>query len=71
MVTDEEITRQLTALLRAKTGDPSARIGALTTLPGHAGQSYSFELATGAGTTVKRERLVLRLPPMSCARRAS
>ena len=63
MVTDEEITRQLTALLRAKTGDPSARIGALTTLPGHAGQSYSFELATGAGTTVKRERLVLRLAP--------
>ena len=59
MVTDEEITRQLTALVRAKTGDPSARVSALTTLPGHAGQSYSFELEAGAA----RERLVLRLAP--------
>ena len=63
MVSDEEITRQLTALVRARTGDPSARIGALTTLPGHAGQSYSFELETGSGAAAKRERLVLRLAP--------
>ena len=63
MVSDEEITHQLTALVRAKTGDPSARIGALTTLPGHAGQSYSFDLETGGGATAKRERLVLRLAP--------
>jgi aminoglycoside phosphotransferase (APT) family kinase protein len=63
MVTDEEIARQLTALVRAETDDPSARIGALTTLPGHAGQSYSFELETGAGVATKRERLVLRLAP--------
>jgi aminoglycoside phosphotransferase (APT) family kinase protein len=59
MVTDEEITRQLTALLRAKTGDPSARVSGITTLPGHAGQSYSFELEAGGA----RERLVLRLAP--------
>ncbi len=63
MVSDEEITRQLTALVRAKTGDPSARISALTTLPGHAGQSYSFELETGSGATATCERLVLRLAP--------
>ena len=63
MVSDTEITRQLTALVRAKTGDSSARIGPLTTLPGHAGQSYSFELQTGAGASPKRERMVLRLAP--------
>src|ERR1700674_2016236 len=63
MASEEEITRQLTSLARAKTGDPSARLGAVVTLPGHAGQSYSFELESGAGTTAKRERLVLRLAP--------
>jgi aminoglycoside phosphotransferase (APT) family kinase protein len=63
MASEEEITRQLTALVRAKTGDPSARIAAVVTLPGHAGQSYSFELETGTGATAKRERLVLRLAP--------
>src|ERR1700676_3554984 len=63
MAADEEITRQLTTLVRARTGDPSARIGALTTLRGHAGRSYSFELEIGAGATAKRERLVLRLAP--------
>lgn len=63
MVSDEEITRQLTALVRARTGDPSARIGALTILPGHAGQSYSFELEAGAGAAARRERLVVRLAP--------
>src|ERR1700719_782662 len=63
MAADEEITRQLTTLVRARTGDPSARIGALTTLPGHAGQSYSFELETGVSATAKCERLVLRLAP--------
>ena len=63
MAAEEEITRQLTALVLAKTGDPSARIGALTTLPGHAGQSYSFELETGVSATAKCERLVLRLAP--------
>src|ERR1700687_5535113 len=63
MASEEGITRELTALVRAKTGDPSARIGALTTLPGHAGQSYSFEHEAGSGAAAKRERLVLRLAP--------
>ena len=63
MAPEEEITRRLTALVRAKTGDPSARVGELTTLPGLAGQSYSFELETGAGGAAKRKRLVLRLAP--------
>src|SRR5579863_3973969 len=63
MVSDQEIAGQLTALVRARTGDPSARVSALTTLPGHAGQSYSFELETGAGAAAIRERLVLRLAP--------
>jgi len=61
MASDEEITRQLLALLRAKTGDPTARVSPLVTLPGHAGQSYSFDLEIGANA--KRERLVLRLAP--------
>jgi aminoglycoside phosphotransferase (APT) family kinase protein len=63
MASDEEITRQLVALLRAKTGDPAARVSPLVTLPGHAGQSYSFDLETGVGADAKRERLVLRLAP--------
>jgi aminoglycoside phosphotransferase (APT) family kinase protein len=63
LASDEEITRQLIALLRSKTADPSARISPLTTLPGHAGQSYSFELETGNGATSRREHLVLRLAP--------
>jgi aminoglycoside phosphotransferase (APT) family kinase protein len=63
MVSEQEIAGQLLALIRAKTGDPSARIGPLTTLPGHAGQSYSFEFETGSGATAKREKLVLRLAP--------
>ena len=63
MASDEEIVRQLTALVRAKTGDPSARISASATLPGHAGQSYSFDLETGDGAAAKCERLVLRLAP--------
>jgi aminoglycoside phosphotransferase (APT) family kinase protein len=63
MASDEEITRQLLALVRTKTGDQSARVSPLATLPGHAGQSYSFDLETGSGASAKRERLVLRLAP--------
>ena len=49
MAVEDEIIRQLSALVRAKTGDPSARISGLTALPGHAGQSYGFELEIGQG----------------------
>ena len=40
----EEVTAQLTKLVRAKTGDAGARAHSLETLPGHAGFSYSFIL---------------------------
>jgi len=62
MTSDAEIERQLTAFMRSSTGDPSAQVSALTALPGHAGLSYSFELAT-ASAAGARERLVLRLAP--------
>ena len=61
MATDSDIARQLTQLVRAKIGD--ADVYALTTLPGHAGQSYSFELESGPASGRMREKLVLRLAP--------
>jgi aminoglycoside phosphotransferase (APT) family kinase protein len=55
----EELAEQLTALCRARTGDPAASAREVMRLPGHAGFSYSFTLrALGAC-----ERLVLRLAP--------
>ncbi|MGH7987087.1 MAG: phosphotransferase family protein [Candidatus Binataceae bacterium] len=60
MATEAEITRQLTALVRARTRDPHATASALIVLPGHAGQSYSFELER---TGEPAEKLVLRLAP--------
>jgi len=60
MAAQAEIDQQLGRFVRAQIGG-DARIGALTTLPGHAGQSYSFELEYGS--PVRRERLVLRLAP--------
>ena len=59
MAAETEIEEQLRAFARAKTGDPSAEVRAIRPLPGHAGQSYSFELeAKGV-----REKLVLRVAP--------
>jgi aminoglycoside phosphotransferase (APT) family kinase protein len=63
MSTEEEITRQLTGLVQERTGDWQAVVGALTVLPGHAGQSYSFELQTKTGQSDRPEKLVLRLAP--------
>src|ERR1700676_1872377 len=40
----EQVTAQLTALVRAKTGDADSRAHSLESLPGHAGFSYSFIL---------------------------
>ncbi len=40
----EQVTAQLTKLVRAKTGDAGARAHSLESLPGHAGFSYSFIL---------------------------
>src|ERR1700736_1084500 len=58
----EEITRQATAMVRAKTGDPGAPILEVTALPGHAGFGYSFilERTTAGGPSGK---LVLRVAP--------
>ena len=58
-----EISAQLEALVREKTGDPGARCGSLLALPGHAGQSYSFELDWRAPDGPSHEKLVLRLAP--------
>ncbi len=58
----EEITRQATTMVRAKTGDPGARISEVSPLPGHAGFGYSFilERTTAGGPSGK---LVLRVAP--------
>ena len=58
----DEITRQATTMVRAKTGDPGARISEVTALPGHAGFGYSFmlERTTAGGPSGK---LVLRVAP--------
>src|ERR1700736_2263517 len=58
----EEITRQATAMVRAKTGDPGASIKEVSALPGHAGFGYSFilERTTSGGPSGK---LVLRVAP--------
>src|SRR5579872_5815565 len=58
----EEITAQATKMVRAKTGDPGARILEVSALPGHAGFGYSFmlERTTSGGPSGK---LVLRVAP--------
>lgn len=60
--TIDEITRQATAMVRAKTKDPGARISGVSALPGHAGFGYSFilERTTAGGPSGK---LVLRVAP--------
>ncbi|MGH8011214.1 MAG: phosphotransferase family protein [Candidatus Binataceae bacterium] len=60
MATEEEITRQLTALAGARLDDQHATVSALTVLPGHAGQSYSFKLERPGE---RAQKLVLRLAP--------
>jgi aminoglycoside phosphotransferase (APT) family kinase protein len=61
-VSIEEIAAQITALARAKTGDPGAAIREVAPLPGHAGFGYSFvlERTTAGGPAGK---LVLRVAP--------
>jgi len=64
MASDAEIAHQLAALAQAETGDINARVNGLVALPGHAGQSYSFELAArSADGRAEHEKLVLRLAP--------
>ncbi|MGH7915136.1 MAG: phosphotransferase family protein [Candidatus Binataceae bacterium] len=59
----EQIARQLTLLVREKTGDPDALVGETNALPGHAGLSYSFDLTTSTSATPRSEQLVIRLAP--------
>lgn len=63
MASEGDIAQQLRALARARTGDPEAAVRGLTALPGHAGQSYGFELVRHGGGRGINERLVLRLAP--------
>jgi aminoglycoside phosphotransferase (APT) family kinase protein len=55
----EELERRLGPFVRAKTGDPSARVSQVHKMPGHAGFSYGF---TVHGTTGEAS-YYLRLPP--------
>ena len=55
----DELAAQLTALCRARTGDPAASAKDVAPLPGHAGFSFSFTLRAGG----EAEPLVLRLAP--------
>ncbi|HUY18723.1 MAG TPA: phosphotransferase family protein [Candidatus Binataceae bacterium] len=54
-----ELTGRLTALLRARSGDPQARASGVEPLPGHAGVSYRFVHEGRDGALP----LVLRLAP--------
>ena len=59
----EEVTAQLTKLVRAKTGDAGARAHSLETLPGHAGFSYSFILARSTEGATPAGKFVVRIAP--------
>jgi aminoglycoside phosphotransferase (APT) family kinase protein len=58
-VSDTDIAERLRALVQARTGDPAAAVESISTLPGHAGQSYSFDLIAHG----RRQKLVLRIAP--------
>ncbi len=57
----EQVTTQLTKLVRAKTGDPGARAHSLETLPGHAGFSYSFILERSQADATPAGKYVVRM----------
>ena len=59
----EQVTAQLTALVRAKTGDSGARAHSLESLPGHAGFSYSFILERSAPDAAPAGKFVVRIAP--------
>src|SRR5258708_7939120 len=59
MSAETDIEVQLRAFARAMTTDPVAEVRTIQPLPGHAGQSYSFELETHG----QRQKLVLRVAP--------
>jgi aminoglycoside phosphotransferase (APT) family kinase protein len=59
----EQVTAQLTALVRAKTDDARARVHSLESLPGHAGFSYSFVLERSAPDAAPAGKFVVRIAP--------
>src|ERR1700723_2232997 len=59
----EQGTAQLTALVRAKTGDARARAHSLESLPGHAGFSYSFILERSTDSATPAGKFVVRIAP--------
>jgi aminoglycoside phosphotransferase (APT) family kinase protein len=59
----EQVTAQLTALVRAKTGDAGARAHSLESLPGHAGFSYSFILERSDPGAEPAGKYVVRIAP--------
>src|SRR5258708_14206472 len=59
----EQVAAQLTALVRAKTGDTGARAHSLASLPGHAGFSYSFVLERSDGGAPSGNFVVRIGPP--------
>ncbi|HSZ23917.1 MAG TPA: phosphotransferase family protein [Candidatus Sulfotelmatobacter sp.] len=59
----EEVTSQLTKLVRAKTGDAGARAHSLESLPGHAGFSYSFILERSTNGATPAGKFVVRIAP--------
>jgi aminoglycoside phosphotransferase (APT) family kinase protein len=59
----EQVTAQLTSLVRAKTGDAGARAHTLESLPGHAGFSYSFILERSTSGAKPAGRFVVRIAP--------
>jgi aminoglycoside phosphotransferase (APT) family kinase protein len=59
----EEVTAQLTALVRAKTRDARARAHSIESLPGHAGFSYSFVLERSDRGTPAGKFVVRIAPP--------
>jgi len=59
----EQITAHTTALVRAKTADPAARVTEVTPLPGHAGFGYSFVLTRSVAAAQPAGKLVLRVAP--------
>jgi len=65
-----EITQQLVAMVRERTGDRDALVSEPVALPGHAGLSYSFELDWRSSAGPAHEKLVIRLAPAGESRRA-
>jgi aminoglycoside phosphotransferase (APT) family kinase protein len=59
----EQVTAQLTSLVRAKTGDARARAHSLESLPGHAGFSYGFILERSDRDAKPAGKYVVRIAP--------